>query len=138
MQMRFLKKNKMQIENQKKKAVTIIELLFCVFILSILIFPIITAANTNLTNNQIISTRAIAYLIADNCLKEKNNGVKKIVYNSIEYTISTEITNTTADKIISLSVDIPISEYTVKLTTVTVQWTINKTDYKISLKAVED
>jgi len=114
-----------------KKAFTIVELLFAVFIFSTLTLTIISYTNFNLINNHSLKLKLNAYILADNILKEEDDKT----YNSDFYKIKIIDETKKLKQIFDYDIEgISFLEQKIKYKLIKISWKNQNKNYEIELE----
>ena len=129
--MKLLKKKKNNF-SRSKNAFTLIELIFCAAIISILIISLSSSINYNLSANMRLNAARYAWALADSVLQSDIFETRKYENNNIEYTATIKMENKKVKdiiKITSSTVELPDLEIPFKIVEVT--WIFDNKEQKI-------
>ena len=121
-----------------RRGFTLIELIFCIAIISILILSLSSAINYNLSVNMKLNAERYAWALADSVLQSNQIAAQKFENNNIEYTVTVKLENKKLDEIIKItSATIELPDIEIPLKCVDVKWQIGNIPYSITTDRAE-
>ncbi len=123
----------------RKSGLTIIELMFAIFIFSTLVAALMQSVNFIISKNKKYSAQINAYLIADTFLNAGNTADSLIMLDGTEYSIKYEFSTEKACDFLNMEMfKFELERYELPVKTATVSWTVNNDNNQISIKRIAD